>query len=159
PLLERRGDPPRRRAAHAAQVVEQTATIPVGGGALFALWLGEGAPVVVLHGGPGAAHDYLRPQLDALAAPGRRPLYYYQRGCGRSPVAAGAAFPGWREHVADLEAVRAWLGRERLDVVGYSWGGLLALLWALEHPERVERLGLIAPAPVSAAGRAEMRAR
>jgi len=41
---------------------------------------------------------------------------------------------GWREHVADLEALRGHWQLDRLTVVGYSWGGLLALLYALEHP-------------------------
>jgi proline iminopeptidase len=135
--------------------------IPVPGASLFALELGDGDEVVaILHGGPGASHDYLRPQLDALASPGRRRLLYYdQRGGGRSPLSPGAPFGGVAEHVADLEAVRARLGREQLTVVGYSWGGLLALAWALDHPERVERLALISPAPASAAGRAAMRER
>ena len=54
---------------------------------------------------------------------------------------------GWREQVADLEALREHWGLERLTIAGYSWGGLLALLYALEHPGRVERLALVSPAP------------
>jgi proline iminopeptidase len=54
---------------------------------------------------------------------------------------------GWTEHVADLEALRAAWGLRRMTIAGYSWGGLLALLYALEHVERVERLALISPAP------------
>src|SRR5690348_3094480 len=127
--------------------------IPLEGASLYALEVGTGPAIaVLLHGGPGASHDYLRPQLDALASPGRRRLLYYdQRGGGRSALAPGASFGGIAEHVADLEAVRGWLGQERLTVVGYSWGGLLALAWALDHPERVERLALISPAPSNAA--------
>jgi proline iminopeptidase len=53
---------------------------------------------------------------------------------------------GWREQVADLEAMRAALNVERLTLCGYSWGGLLAVLYYLEHPERLERLALVAPA-------------
>jgi pimeloyl-ACP methyl ester carboxylesterase len=102
----------------------------------------------MLHGGPGASHDYLLPQYDLLA--NRRTLCYYdQRGGGQSPVPRDTPV-GWREHVADLEELRGELGLERLTLCGYSWGGLLAVLYLLEHPERVERLALVAPAAPTA---------
>lgn len=105
----------------------------------------------MLHGGPGAHHDYLLPQYDRLAT--RRALFYYdQRGGGRSPVPRELPV-GWREHVADLEAIRVRLGLERLTLCGYSWGGLLAILYLLEHPGRVERLALVSPASITATGR------
>ncbi len=115
---------------------------------LFTRRVGSGPLVVVLHGGPGASHDYLLPQYDLLAQ-GRSLFYYDQRGGGQSPVSRDTPV-GWREHVADLEAFRVELGLERLTVCGYSWGGLLAVLYFLEHPERVERLALVSPASVSA---------
>ncbi len=106
---------------------------------------GGSAPVVVLHGGPGAHHDYLLPGFDALAQ--YRPLIYYdQRGGGRSPVPRDVPV-GWREHVADLEALRQRWGIEQLTIAGYSWGGLLALLYATEYPRHVARLALVSPAP------------
>ena len=78
-------------------------TVAVNGVRLHVRIVGEGPDVLVLHGGPGAHHDYLLPQFDALAD-GRRLRYYDQRGGGRSPV--GRDVPvGWREHVADLHAL------------------------------------------------------
>jgi len=115
---------------------------------LFTRRVGSGPLVVVLHGGPGASHDYLLPQYDLLAQ-GRSLFYYDQRGGGQSPVPRDTPV-GWREHVADLEGLRVELALERLTLCGYSWGGLLALLYFLEHPERVERLALVAPASISA---------
>ena len=112
---------------------------------LFVRRIGSGPPVVVLHGGPGAHHDYLLPGFDALAD-GRELIYYDQRGGGRSAVPRDVPV-GWTEQVADLEALRAAWGLRRMTVAGYSWGGLLALLYALEHVERVERLALVSPAP------------
>lgn len=112
---------------------------------LFARWVGEGDPtVVVLHGGPGASHDYLRPQFDALAA-GRTLLYYDQRGGGRSEVPRDVPL-GWREHVADLAAIAGSAVPAPLTLLGFSWGGLLAILFALEHPDAAQRLALVAPA-------------
>ena len=100
---------------------------------------------MVLHGGPGAHHDYLLPGFDTIAR-GRTLIYYDQRGGGRSPVPRDVPV-GWREHVADLEALRQVWGLERLTIAGYSWGALLALLYAMEHPDRVARLALVSPAP------------
>ena len=115
---------------------------------LFTRRVGSGPLVVVLHGGPGASHDYLLPQYDLLAQ-GRSLFYYDQRGGGQSPVPRDTPV-GWREHVADLEGLRVELALERLTLCGYSWGGLLAVLYLIEHPERVERLALVAPASVTA---------
>jgi len=125
--------------------------VAVRGVALFVRRVGRGSPAVVLHGGPGAHHDYLLPGFDALAD-GRELIYYDQRGGGRSPVARDVAV-GWTEHVADLEALRVTWGLERLTLAGYSWGGLLALLYAVSHPGRVGRLALVSPAPAWRAAR------
>jgi len=125
--------------------------VEVNGVRLFTRQAGSGALVVVLHGGPGASHDYLLPQYDLLAR--RRSLFYYdQRGGGQSPVPRDVPV-GWREHVADLDAIRLHLRLERLTLCGYSWGGLLAVLYLLEHPDRVERLALISPASITASYR------
>lgn len=131
--------------------------VHVNGVDLFTRRVGAGPLVVVLHGGPGAHHDYLLPQYDRLADK-RELLYYDQRGGGRSPVSRETPV-GWREHVADLEALRAHLKRERLTICGYSWGGLLAVLYLMQHPERVERLALVSPASITAAWRQEFEQR
>ena len=129
-------------AAPIAELVE------LNGVRLFTRRVGGGSPVIVLHGGPGAQHDYLLPQYDLLAR-GRALLYYDQRGGGRSPVDRATPV-GWREHVADLDALRAHWGISDARLLGYSWGGLLAVLYTLEHAERVAELALVAPAPVTA---------
>ena len=117
---------------------------------IFERRIGSGPPTVVLHGGPGAHHDYLLPGFDALAR-GRELIYYDQRGGGQSPVSRETPV-GWREHVADLEELRRQWGLERLTLAGYSWGGLLALLYATEFPNRVGRLALGLPCARMAGG-------
>lgn len=125
--------------------MSRTESVRVPGAELFVRRVGAGPPVVVLHGGPGADHEYLRPGFDALAH-GRELIYYDQRGGGRSPVARDVPV-GWTEQVADLEALRRHWALEQMTVVGYSWGGLLALLYGLEHPGRIKRWALVSPAP------------
>ena len=133
------------------------ALVDLGGVRLHTRRVGTDPSVVVLHGGPGADYAYLLPQYDRLAH--RRALRFYdQRGGGRSPVPRDVAV-GWQEHVADLEALRKHWASDRLTLLGYSWGGLLAVLYALEHPDRVGRLALVAPAPLTARWREEFERR
>jgi proline iminopeptidase len=114
-------------------------------------------PLLVLHGGPGAQHDYLLPQMLALAAD-RECIFYDQRGNGRSQNEDRAPVT-WRSHVADLAAVAAELGlHQKLTLVGYSWGALLAMLYAIETARETlspepSAMVLIDPAPVSRAFR------
>jgi proline iminopeptidase len=134
--------------------------VELNGVRLYTRQVGDGPSVVVLHGGPGAHHDYLLPQYDRLAAgrAGRTLIYYDQRGGGRSAVPREVAV-GWREHVADLEALRNRWRLDRLTLLGYSWGGLLAVLYALEHPDRIARLALVSAAPLTAVWREEFERR
>jgi len=135
----------------------KTRTREVRGVRIFERRIGQGPPTVVLHGGPGAHHDYLLPGFDALAR-GRELIYYDQRGGGRSPVPRETPV-GWREHVSDLEALRQLWSLEHLSLAGYSWGGLLALLYAIEFPHRIERLALVSPAPAWREAREEFERR
>jgi proline iminopeptidase len=112
-------------------------------------------PVLVLHGGPGAEHDYLLPQMLQLGGGTRELVFYDQRGGGRSKTEDRAPIT-WRTQVDDMRLVIDELGLadDGLTVVGYSWGGLLAMLYAIEAAAgrvspAVARLGLIDPAPVT----------
>ena len=112
-----------------------------------------GAPrVLVLHGGPGAHLDYLLPHLLDLADEFEL-LFYDQRGGGRSRTDDPAPIT-WQVHVGDLALVAAELVPGPVHLLGYSWGALLALLYAVESAGgRVTptpaSLTLIDPAPVS----------
>jgi proline iminopeptidase len=103
-------------------------------------------PLVVLHGGPGADHEYLLPQMLHLAEK-HDVLFYDQRGGGRSRTNDQEPVT-WRTHVEDLAAIAREFALDPFIVVGYSWGGLLATLYALEAVESpVDRLVLMDPAP------------
>src|ERR1043166_1763931 len=116
---------------------------------------------LVLHGGPGADHRYLLPQMLRLAE-SRELVFYDQRGGGQSATDSREPVT-WRTHVADLDALAGELGIEPLTLIGYSWGGLLALLFAIEAAHgrtahRPARLVLIDPAPVTRAYRDQFQA-
>lgn len=111
--------------------------------------------MLVLHGGPGAHHDYLLPQMLELSrvAGGRELLFYDQRGGGRSKTHQRDEIT-WRTQVADAAAVMREFGLEGAPIVGYSWGALLAMLYASEaaRGDGLPRHGamvLIDPAPVT----------
>jgi proline iminopeptidase len=116
-----------------------------------------GSPLLVLHGGPGAEHDYLLPQMLALGGGNDDLILYDQRGGGRSKTDDRAPIT-WQTQVGDLTAVIAELGIRPLRVVGYSWGGLLAMLYSIEAAfgragPVAEKLVLIDPAPITRAFR------
>ena len=91
-------------------------------------------PILVLHGGPGATHQYLAP-LASLARGGRRVIFYDQIGCGRSGGPRDdAGFYDVRLFVDEVQAVRDALGLDRVHLLGQSWGGMLAMQYALERP-------------------------
>ena len=113
----------------------------------------DAPPLLLLHGGPGASHDYLLPQMLELARE-HRLVTYDQRGGGRSRHDHDRAPIGWRDQVADVARVALELDVAPLHVVGYSWGGLLAMLYAIEAAAGrvatpVASLALIDPAPVT----------
>jgi proline iminopeptidase len=120
-------------------------------------WAAWGPPaatkLLVLHGGPGAHHDYLLPQMLHLAKR-YNVIFYDQRGGGQSKSDAREEIT-WRTHVADLDAVIRELEISPLAIVGYSFGGMLSILYHLEtqsNPElaKLSRLVLIDPAPLRA---------
>jgi len=110
--------------------------------------IGSGPPMIVVHGGPDFDHQYLLPEMDALAH-ALHLVYYDQRGRGRS-------FAGHRpddvtiaSEVDDLDSVRERFGFDRIALLGHSWGGLLAATYAIRRPDRVSHLVLMNCAPLS----------
>jgi proline iminopeptidase len=111
---------------------------------LFYEVTGTGEPIIVIHGGPGLDHAYLRPGLDALTT--RNTLIYYdQRGTGRSTSELTATAINLDTFVEDIDALRQVLGFERIGVLGHSFGALLAIEYAARHPESTRALILMNP--------------
>ena len=97
-----------------------------------------GIPLLTLHGGPGAGHDYLEP-LEGLT--NDRPVIFYdQLGCGRSDQPDNRSLWRIERFVAEVDTVRHALGLERIHLLGQSWGGWLAIEYMLSRPQGVVSL-------------------
>jgi len=121
--------------------------------------VGQGRNVLIIHGGPG--QPFLQPMSGLEPLTSEFQFHYYdQRGCGEStrPIDRFES-PNMYENmkvldeslglgaqIADIERIRQILGDDRLILIGHSWGGFLASLYAAEFPEHVEALILVSPA-------------
>lgn len=121
--------------------------IPVTGGKV---WFSEsgtdspGIPLLVLHGGPGAPHDYLRPLV--VLSDERPVIFYDQLGCGNSDKPVGTALFTVDHFVEELGQVRETLGLSQVHILGQSWGTMLAVEYMIrEHPSGVKSLVLSGP--------------
>ena len=105
-------------------------------------------PLLCLHGGPGAAHDYLE-SLEAMAETGRRVIFYDQLGCAKSSI--GEPKPEmWTVelYLREIDAVREALGLDQIHLLGQSWGGMLAMEYAVTQPRGLVSL-IVASSPAS----------
>jgi len=128
---------------------------------LFFTSQGEGRPILVVHGGPGYPVHPPLPGLNSLTST-HKLFFYDQRGCGKSTrpfdrFSSKNYYSNMKQlegtlgigaQLADIERIRRILGQEKLILMGHSFGGFLATMYAAEFPERVEALVLVAPAGV-----------
>jgi proline iminopeptidase len=120
--------------------------IDVGDAELYVEVEGKGTPLVLINGGPGGTHHYFHPWFSRLRGLAKI-VYYDQRGCGLSDFKPGEKGYSVEQAVADLEAVRKALGFEKWVVLGYSYGGFLAQLYTVLHPESTAGLILLGASP------------
>jgi proline iminopeptidase len=125
--------------------------IPAKGTKLFCRTCGTGSPLVVLHGGPGLTQDYLLPQMYELAK-NHFVIFYDQRGCGESEAVISPEEITLENYLVDIEAIRKAFGFEKISILGHSWGGFLAMKYAMVHPNCVDKLVLANSMPASSEG-------
>jgi len=101
-------------------------------------------PLLMLHGGPGANHTRLKRELSWLSE-WHQLVFIDQRGCGFSDPCPRRALT-LDNNVKDIEAVRAACGWERIGLLGWSYGGMLAIEYAARHADRLSSLILLSTA-------------
>lgn len=101
----------------------------------------RGPLLVLINGGPGLTHEYIN-GLFYLATSELRVVAYDQRGNGRSTAPPSSAF-AIVDYVRELDKIRQYFGVERIDLLGHSWGGLVAMAYVATHPSHVSSLILV----------------
>src|SRR4051812_26151469 len=119
-------------------MISEEGFAPVKDGKLFYKAGGSGHSLVVIHGGPGMDHHTFLPQFERLTET-VRVILYDQRACGKSsgyPYEATTRLP---IYVNDLETLRQHLSLKEVAILGFSFGGLLAMSYAIAHPDVVSK--------------------
>lgn len=99
---------------------------------LFYKVIGSGTPIFVLHGGPGMDHKYFLPHLENLGNTFQF-IFFDQRICGKSSWDLDSTSINMSSFVKDIEAVRKHFQLEKINLLGHSWGGLLAMWYATQQ--------------------------
>ncbi|MBZ5501531.1 MAG: proline iminopeptidase-family hydrolase [Acidobacteriia bacterium] len=109
-------------------------------GVLIYYWtIGRGAPLVIVHGGPGASHDYFLPYLLPLARHNRL-IFIDERGSGKSEKLEDPRGYTVENMAEDIEAVRQGLNLGKISLLGHSYGGVLAQAYALKYQQNLTHL-------------------
>ena len=113
--------------------------LAINGTTLYVNTCGKGEPMIVIHGGPGLDHSYMLPQMLGLSDKYKL-IFYDQRACGKSvsddPISMDLL-------IEDIEGIRDNLGFDSIHVLGHSWGGLLAMKYAIKYPQKTTSLILL----------------
>jgi proline iminopeptidase len=138
----------RHPVSGSGQPVAHERSLSINGVDLHVREIGDGHPIIVLHGGPDFDHTYLLPELDQLSTTYRL-IYYDQRGRGRSATGTRPEDVSIESEMADLDRLRQHLELGAVAVLGHSWGAVLAMEYATRHSESVSHLVLMNTAPAS----------
>ncbi len=122
--------------------------LDINGVKLFVKEIGQGEPVIILHGGPGLFHDYFLPHMKKLAK-NRKLIFFDQRGNGKSWMPVTADTYTLRNLIEDIEGIRKFYKLEKVNLMGHSFGGFLAMHYAVKYPEHIKSLVLMNSAPAS----------
>lgn len=125
--------------------------IPVNGANLYCKIIGEGRPILFIHGGPGLVHNYFLPYLERLLPYGFQLILYDQRGNGKSTVSSMDSITV-DLFVQDIERIREKLGIDKVVLLGHSSGCYLAYLYALKYPEHVDAIIACSAGPLNDKG-------
>jgi proline iminopeptidase len=122
----------------------------INGTELYYKIIGEGEPIVILHGGPGLDHSYFLPQMEKLAD-NFQLIFFDQRASGRSSVDVDTSSMTLNQFIEDIESLRTEFKLDKMNLMGHSWGGLLAMEYAIKYPHHLNSLMLVNPTAASSA--------
>jgi proline iminopeptidase len=105
---------------------------------------GQGSPILLVPGGPGASHTYLWPHFSSLSKE-FRVIYYDPYGRGRSDAADNPAEYTFMRDVDEIEALRRALQLPRINIWGHSYGAMVAQAYSLKYPDSVSHLVMVSP--------------
>ena len=117
----------------------QDGFVDANGVMIYYKMLGRGAPLMIVHGGPGASHDYFLPYLLPLARR-NKVIFIDERGSGRSQKLEDPSGYTIENMVEDVETVRQALGLGKISLLGHSYGGALAQAYALKYQANLTHL-------------------
>ncbi len=126
--------------------------LTVNGANLYYKTMGEGEPVLILHGGPGMDHSYLLPQMEELAKTNRL-IFFDQRSSGLSTGIVDSSNMSIDVMVEDIESFRKEFNLGKMNLMSHSWGGLLAMFYAVKYPENLNSLIFVGSISASSAYR------
>lgn len=126
------------------------ALMAINGTELFVKVVGEGEPIIMLHGGPGAEHIFFSKYTEALAEDYQL-IYYDQRSTGFSVPEIDPAHFTIDTFVEDLEGIRQALKLDKVTLLGWSWGGNLAIYYAAKYPQHLNGIILVDPGNIDPA--------
>ena len=136
------------------QVENQDGVIPLNGTELYCKVVGEGEPIVIVHGGPGLGHSYFLPHMEGLAKE-HTLIFYDQRASGKSSNDLDSSGINLNAFLTDIEAIRSHFKIGKMNLMGHSWGGLLAMQYAMQYPDSLKNLILSSSSPASSELRAK----
>jgi proline iminopeptidase len=126
-------------ASQTAVYPQQEGFVDAHGVLIYYLSLGNGPPLVVVHGGPGGDHSYFLPYLLSLAR-AHRLIFIDERGSGRSQRLQDTSLYTVENMVEDVEDVRTALNLGKISLLGHSYGGVLAQAYALKYQQNLTHL-------------------
>ncbi|MFY0591101.1 alpha/beta fold hydrolase [Roseivirga sp.] len=121
------------------EVLVKEGTLMINGSEVFYKTMGEGEPLIVIHGGPVLDHSYLLPHLEPLAQDYQL-IFYDQRASGRSSVEIDSASMSMSGFMEDVELIRKALQLDKINLLAHSWGGLIAMNYAIKYDQNLNHL-------------------
>ncbi len=135
-------------ASCSASYEDKQGLLDVNGTSLYYHMIGKGEPVIIIHGGPVLDQSYMIDHFKELSK-NHQLIFYDQRVCGKSTAQVDTSSMTIKKMVEDIDGLRQKLSLDQVHILGHSWGGMLAAMYAIEHPLKVKSLILCDAMPPS----------